>query len=479
MNEAHSSVTLSAGDYTAEIGLRGGQLLRLTHGEDDHIVPASRGAAGYPGAVLAPWPNRVAEATYAHQDIVYDLEANEERTGAALHGLLTDVDLTVRAEHDDHTELAGTIEPTSGYPFRVEVVLFYRLSPATGLASTFMARYRPDEESTAGEADADSAESEEADVLEAEDAAAEDAAAEDAAAEDPVLEDAVVADESAVHLGHEDAAQAQDEPDSAAEPADAAEASAEAELNTEGNSSTEGDPELAADGEKADDAESAQDAEDSDDVEPLDDSEPSEDTEPSEEAEPSEDAEAAAEAEDSAVDSPGDSAEDGAEDGAAAGPAEAGPLTAPFGAGFHPYLTAAGAALHECRLRLPARTVLTTAASGHVEGREAVAGDFDLSRGPLLGDRTIDHAYTDLPEEGWFAELSHGPTGFTVRMIADARWAQIYTGEAIDRAGVAVEPMSCPPDAFNSGEDLVQLAPGEWFRMGYSIEAIRDELRLS
>lgn len=458
MNEAHSSVTLSAGDYTAEIGLRGGQLLRLTHGEDNLIVPATSGAAGYPGAVLAPWPNRVAEATYAHQDIVYDLEANEERTGAALHGLLTDVDLTVRAEHDDHTELAGIIEPTSGYPFRVEVVLFYRLSPATGLASTFMARYRPDEESTAGEADADNSESEEADVLEEDGAAAEDAAAEDAAledavtedaAEDPVLEDAVVADESAGHLGHEDAARVQDEPDSAAEPADAAEASAEAELSTEGELSTEDDRELAADDEMTDDAESAQDAEGPSDVEPLDDSEPSEDAELSEEAEPSEDA--------------------------AAAPAEADPLTAPFGAGFHPYLTAAGAALHECRLRLPARTVLTTATSGHVEGREAVAGDFDLSRGPLLGDRTIDHAYTDLPEEGWFAELSHGPTGFTVRMIADARWAQIYTGEAIDRAGVAVEPMSCPPDAFNSGEDLVQLAPGEWFRMGYSIEAIREE----
>lgn len=418
MNEAHSSVTLSAGDYTAEVGLRGGQLLRLTHGEDNLIVPASSGAAGYPGAVLAPWPNRVAEATYTHQDIVYDLEANEERTGAALHGLLTDVDLTVRAQHDDHAELAGIIEPTSGYPFRVEVVLFYRLSPATGLASTFMARYRPDEESAAGEADADSAESEEADVVEA-----------------------------------EDAAQTHDGPGSAAEPADAAEASAEAELSAEGKSSTEaelsaeGDPQLAADDEKSDDAESAQDAENSDDVEPVHASELGEDAD----------------------------AEDSAEEGAAAAPAESGPLTAPFGVGFHPYLTVAGAALHECRLRLPARTVLTTAASGQVEGREAVTGDFDLNRGPLLGDRTIDHAYTDLPEEGWFAELSHGPTGFTVRMIADARWAQIYTGETLDRAGVAVEPMSCPPDAFNSGEDLVQLAPGEWFRMGYSIEAIREE----
>ncbi|WP_218220936.1 hypothetical protein [Nesterenkonia sp. Act20] len=147
--------------------------------------------------------------------------------------------------------------------------------------------------------------------------------------------------------------------------------------------------------------------------------------------------------------------------------------TAPFGAGFHPYLTAGGASLKECRLRLPARTMLRTSPDGAVTGRETVSGDFDLTNGPLLAGRRIDHAFTDLPPEGWTAELVHGPSGFVVRMIADSPWVQVYTGERIDRAGVAIEPMSCPPNALNSGEDLVHLAPGEWFRMGYSIEAIR------
>lgn len=175
-----------------------------------------------------------------------------------------------------------------------------------------------------------------------------------------------------------------------------------------------------------------------------------------------------------------DDADQGAaEEDAAGEPEEAAsahaapPRTAPFGAGFHPYLTAGGAPLKECRLRLPARTMLKTKADGSVTGRKSVSADFDLTNGPLLAGRRIDHAFTDLPEEGWTAELVHGPSGFVVRMIADTPWVQVYTGERIDRAGVAVEPMTCPPNALNSGEDLIHLEPGTWFRVGYSIEAIR------
>jgi len=36
---------------------------------------------------------------------------------------------------------------------------------------------------------------------------------------------------------------------------------------------------------------------------------------------------------------------------------------------------------------------------------------------------------------------------------------QIYTGDRLARAGVAVEPMTCPPNAFNSGVDLLWLRP--------------------
>ena len=37
----------------------------------------------------------------------------------------------------------------------------------------------------------------------------------------------------------------------------------------------------------------------------------------------------------------------------------------------------------------------------------------------------------------------------------------VYTGESIGRAGLAIEPMSCPPNAFQSGQGVRVLQPGE------------------
>ena len=48
-----------------------------------------------------------------------------------------------------------------------------------------------------------------------------------------------------------------------------------------------------------------------------------------------------------------------------------------------------------------------------------------------------------------------------VSLSSDARWLQVYSADYIDRVGVAVEPMSCPPNAFNSGTDIVALGAGE------------------
>ena len=55
-----------------------------------------------------------------------------------------------------------------------------------------------------------------------------------------------------------------------------------------------------------------------------------------------------------------------------------------------------------------------------------------------------------------------------------AKWVQIYTGDHLrgnPRGGLAVEPMDCPPDAFNSGEDLVVLAPGVEHSLSWALEA--------
>lgn len=380
-----NSVSITGGGYTAQISLLGGQLLNLSHLEDELIVPAAQTEGAFAGAVLAPWPNRTKGASYTYAGVEHLLPVNEEATGAALHGLLIDTPLRVVSQKESEVQLAGWLESSEGYPFGLEVALTYRVSADLGLAATLMARYQPEE-------------------------LADPSVAETTDAAEPESEATDLDDREVDEL---DAGDADLETSEAAEP--------------------EADPA---------------------------------DTDQTEAAQP--------EAEDS------DDADQGAaEEDAAGEPEEAAsahaapPRTAPFGAGFHPYLTAGGAPLKECRLRLPARTMLKTKADGSVTGRKSVSADFDLTNGPLLGGRRIDHAFTDLPEEGWTAELVHGPSGFVVRMIADTPWVQVYTGERIDRAGVAVEPMTCPPNALNSGEDLIHLEPGTWFRVGYSIEAIR------
>jgi aldose 1-epimerase len=54
----------------------------------------------------------------------------------------------------------------------------------------------------------------------------------------------------------------------------------------------------------------------------------------------------------------------------------------------------------------------------------------------------------------------------------DAPWMQLYSGELRDRKGLAVEPMTCPPDAFNSGQDLVVLDPGQSRSLAFRIHAV-------
>src|SRR3712207_8930171 len=44
------------------------------------------------------------------------------------------------------------------------------------------------------------------------------------------------------------------------------------------------------------------------------------------------------------------------------------------------------------------------------------------------------------------------------------RYLMLFTGDSIrevDRRSLAVEPMTCPPNAFQTGESLIRLEPGQ------------------
>jgi aldose 1-epimerase len=141
---------------------------------------------------------------------------------------------------------------------------------------------------------------------------------------------------------------------------------------------------------------------------------------------------------------------------------------APYGHGAHPYLTA-GRPIDECTAVLPAGRHLPVDAREIPTGPpEDVAGTpYDFREPRLLGDTRLNTAFTGLTRGAdglTWARLSYGDR--TVALWADESfpWLEVYTGDDVPgggrRMGLAVEPMTCPPNAFASGDDVIDLKPG-------------------
>ena len=144
---------------------------------------------------------------------------------------------------------------------------------------------------------------------------------------------------------------------------------------------------------------------------------------------------------------------------------------APFGAGFHPYLTAGTALVDDAVLTVPAEAWMPADDAGIPTGeRRPVDGDLDLRAGRAIGGSVLDHCFTGLDRDadGRAAVSLDGPAG-RLRLWMDGAFGfvMVFTGDTLPperrRRGVAVEPMSCAADAFNSGAGLVALHPGGQF----------------
>jgi aldose 1-epimerase len=108
----------------------------------------------------------------------------------------------------------------------------------------------------------------------------------------------------------------------------------------------------------------------------------------------------------------------------------------PFGAGHHPYV----------------------AAPNGVDQLEL--------EGEQVGARKLD-------------ETQHRPGGWRIaaggaEVWADGSWpyVQLFSGDLPDiaRRGLAIEPMTCPPQAFRTGEGVLRLEPGERFSGAWGID---------
>jgi aldose 1-epimerase len=153
--------------------------------------------------------------------------------------------------------------------------------------------------------------------------------------------------------------------------------------------------------------------------------------------------------------------------------------TAPFGIGFHPYLTVGTPLINEARLTIPADRRLETDRRGLPVGDSSVIGtDYDYTDPKVIGDARLDTAFTELG-------VNEGMTTFRLESEAHRvelwmeegfRYVMAYTGDTLEpvdrrRRGIAIEPMTCPPNALRTGTDLIRLEPGSSWTSRWGIRA--------
>ena len=139
---------------------------------------------------------------------------------------------------------------------------------------------------------------------------------------------------------------------------------------------------------------------------------------------------------------------------------------APYGTGSHPYLTAGAATVDECELTLPVARWLPADERGIPAGptRDVAGSALDFRAARPIGTAQLDHAFTGLDRDGQgraWARLASNGTEVALWAGPDYRWLQVFTGDTLNaahrRRAVAIEPMTCPPNAFATGTDLVML----------------------
>lgn len=149
----------------------------------------------------------------------------------------------------------------------------------------------------------------------------------------------------------------------------------------------------------------------------------------------------------------------------------------PYGSGAHPYVCAPADLLDDCILTVPASATLTTDERQIPAGSRQVAGtELDFREPRRIGELRLDTAFTELERDpgGTAIVTLTGRDGAVELWVGPGHdYLMIYSGDTLERArrrrALAVEPMTCAPNAFNSGDGLRVLEPGETFAAEWGI----------
>lgn len=159
----------------------------------------------------------------------------------------------------------------------------------------------------------------------------------------------------------------------------------------------------------------------------------------------------------------------------------AGSHPAPYGTGSHPYLTG-GTQIDSYLLTVPASRWLAADERGIPAGQ---AGDitgtpFDFRRARPLGSTHINHAFTGLERDSGgkaWTRLCTGHGELALWVGDGYGWLQVFTSDTLAqpqrRQAIAIEPMTCPPNSFVTGQDLIVLEPGQGVSHAWGLEFAR------
>ncbi|MCU1404501.1 MAG: hypothetical protein JWQ43_804 [Glaciihabitans sp.] len=149
---------------------------------------------------------------------------------------------------------------------------------------------------------------------------------------------------------------------------------------------------------------------------------------------------------------------------------------APVAIGTHPFFQIGDVDTAELTLTVRASTRFPVDARLNVSAEVPVEGRYDLNAGARVGDLELDDAFGGLDPIDQVSATLAAPDGRTVSLWQDENfpYLQVFTTPIYPTAdgvtlAVAIEPMTAPADAFNSGQSLRWLAPAEQWTASWGV----------
>lgn len=162
---------------------------------------------------------------------------------------------------------------------------------------------------------------------------------------------------------------------------------------------------------------------------------------------------------------------------------------APYACGQHPYLSPRVGTVDDCTLHLQANTRILTDPERQLPiGLENVDGTlFDFRDGKRIGHLAIDDAFTDLHRDAQgraWVRIESADDLVTSLWVDEAYPViEIFTGDTLApdrrRRGLGTEPMTCPPNAFQSGDGVIRLEPGDTSIASWGVQVTDSAKRQS